>query len=156
MHRHAVWPASAEGLFDTVPGGLPMHPLVVHAVVILLPLSALALLTIVLVRRWRGRFDWLIVAGLGLGAAAAVAAKESGEQLAARVGWPQQHSEWGDLLPPVALLLFAVAVAWVLGQRRGRTGALRLVLSGTAVVLALVTTVLTVLVGHSGAAAVWG
>ena len=81
-----------SGPFDTI-SGLPVHPLVVHGAVVLLPVAALAVIALVLVRRWRGTFGWLTLLGLTAGAGAAVAAEKSGEALAARVGMPFAANE---------------------------------------------------------------
>ena len=47
-------------MFDTVLG-LPVHPLVVHAVVVLVPLSAVGAVAIALVPRWRERYGVLVL-----------------------------------------------------------------------------------------------
>lgn len=153
-----------SNLFDTVMG-LPMHPLVVHVAVVLLPLSALGLIVLVLVPRWRGTFGWLVLGGLAVGTAGAFVAKESGEALSKRVGLPQEHADWGDKLPLLAAALFLVAVVWFWLDRRSRrdsssdaSGANQIptrVLGALAIVLAVAATGLTVVVGHSGATAVW-
>lgn len=139
--------------------GLPAHPLIVHAAVVLLPLSALVLVVLVFVPSWRTRFGWATIAGLAAGTAAAFVAKESGEALAARVGLPADHAFWGDILVPVAIGLFVVAVTWlVLRNRAARTSSRSVAASvagGLTVVLALAATAITVIVGHSGAQAVW-
>jgi uncharacterized membrane protein len=154
----------ADGRFDTI-AGLPLHPLVVHIAVVLLPLAALGLIVLVLVPRWRATYGWLTLAGLAVGTAGAFVAKESGEALAARVGLPQRHAELGDVLPLVAGLLFVVAVVWFVADRRRRSsgqpgqpgqGALVLTLGIASALLAVGTIGLTVAVGHSGAEAVWG
>jgi len=151
-------PLESSDLFGFI-AGLPMHPLVVHAAVVLLPLSALVLVVLVFVPSWRIRFGWATIAGLAAGTAAAFVAKESGEALAAKVGLPADHALWGDILVPVAIGLFAVAVGWlVLRNRAARTSSRSVaatVAGGLAVVLALAATTITVLVGHSGAQAVW-
>jgi uncharacterized membrane protein len=150
----------ADGPFDTV-ASLPLHPLVVHAAVVLLPLAALGLVVLVLVPRWRATFGWLVMAGLAAGTVSAIVAKQSGEALAARVGEPQRHAQLGDVLPPVAIVLLVVAVAWFVADRRRRSsgtagqGALVLVLGIASAALAVGTVGLTVAVGHSGAEAVW-
>ena len=149
----------AEGLFDTITG-LPVHPLVVHAAVVLLPLAALGLILIVLIPRWRATFGWLTMIGLALGVGAAFVAKESGEALAERVGEPERHASLGDVLPLVALALFVVALAWFLLDRRRSAagsggGAGVLVLGIASIVIALGTIGLTIAVGHSGAEATW-
>lgn len=71
---------------------LPHHPLVVHAVVVLLPLSALALVAIVLVRPWRGTFGWVTMAGLVIGTGSAFVAKQSGSWASSRSSWPSARS----------------------------------------------------------------
>jgi len=147
-------------LFDTV-AGLPLHPLVVHAAVVLLPLAALLLVALVAVRRWRPALAVPTLLALAGGTAAAFAAAESGEALAARVGVPVQHEQWGSLTPGVAAALLVVAGAWYLLQRREARAASSATLparvaAGLTVLLALAVTALTVLAGHSGAVAVWG
>ena len=161
--------ASDSGLFDTI-SGLPVHPLVVHVAVIVLPLSALAFVAIVLVRRLRRSYGWLTLLGLFAGTAAAVAAKESGEALAKRVGTPATHASYGDLLPLIGAVLAIVALVWMVMQRQSArraagagasgepardSGAVK-VLGAAGIVAAVATLVMTVLVGHSGAEAVWG
>ena len=150
----------ADSPFDTV-AGLPLHPLVVHAAVVLLPLAALGLILLVLVPRWRATFGWLVMAGLAAGTVSAIVAKQSGEALAARVGEPERHAELGDVLPLVAIVLLVVALAWFVADRRRRAsgapgqGVVVLVLGIASAVLGVGTIGLTVAVGHSGAEAVW-
>ncbi len=169
-------------LFDTV-AGLPVHPLVVHAAVVLLPLGAALLLVLLVVRRWRAALAVPALLALAAGAAAAVVATESGEALAARVGVPGEHEQWGSLIPGPAGALLAVGVAWYILQRRdarattngpttsgpstngpstngpstnGAAASLPTRIAAALVaVLAIVVTALTVLAGHSGATAVW-
>ena len=148
----------AEGAFDSV-AGLPMHPLVVHLVVVLLPLAALLLIFVVVVKRWRRPFDLIALAGLAIGSVGTVLAKESGEALSAYVGQPQEHADWGSYLVYLAALLLVVAAVWVwLERRRGDARrSLPVTLAAIAgVLLAVATIVLTALVGHTGAEAVWG
>ena len=68
--------------FSQYLGGLPLHPLVVHFAVVLVPLSALFLILLVLIRGWADRFGWLTLFVLALGTGAAFLARESGEDLA--------------------------------------------------------------------------
>lgn len=149
----------AASPFDLI-GGLPVHPLVVHFAVVLLPLSALALILLVFVPRWRGAFGWVTLVGLAVGTVAAWVAKESGEQLAARVGNPQEHAELGDILPFVAGVLFVLAAAWFLLDRRARrtgsaaSGAVTAI-GIVAAIVAVAAIILTIVVGHSGAEAAW-
>lgn len=160
-----------DGIFDTI-AGLPVHPLVVHAAVVLLPLGAFGVLVLLVVARWRLRFGWLTLAALAAGVGASVVAEQSGEALARRVGMPREHAEWGERLPPVAVMLFVVALVWFLLVRRAASRARRAAVPGgggpssgggtattvagfLAGLLAVATLGVTVLVGHSGATAVW-
>lgn len=142
-------------------GGLPLHPLVVHFAVVLVPVAALGLLLLVLFGKLADRFGMLTLLVLAVGTAAAFVAKESGEDLAAKIGRPAEHATWGSLLPWVAAATWAAALIWFLLHRadrragRGRTAAT----IGSALLtaaLALVSIALSILVGHTGATAVWG
>lgn len=148
-----------DSLFDTV-FGLPVHAIVVHAVVVLVPLAALGAILIAVRPSWSRRFGILVVVAAGIGAASSVVAKESGEQLAARVGVPAAHVELGDVMPLIAGVLFvAVTVFWLFDRgipaNRPRPAWL-IALAVVVVIAALVAIVWTVRVGHSGAEAVWG
>jgi cytochrome b involved in lipid metabolism/uncharacterized membrane protein len=136
--------------------GLPVHPLVVHAAVVLLPLAALVLILLVFVPAWRTRFGWVTIAGLAAGTGAAWLAKESGEALAAKVGLPADHALWGDILVPVSIVLFVVAVIWLVLRNRAPSSTIAATITGgLTVLLALAATTITIMVGHSGAEAVW-
>lgn len=147
-----------SGLFDTI-GGLPVHPLVVHAAVMLLPIAAVALIIIFFVPRWRKQYGWLTMIAMAAGVGAAVVAKESGEALAARVGLPEQHQQLASILVPVAVVAFVVSAVWFWLQRKADAAQTRSiaarVVGVAAMVLAAAVIVLTVLVGHSGATAAW-
>lgn len=147
------------GPFDLI-AGLPLHPLVVHAAVVLLPLAALGLVVAVAVPRWRGWLGWLSLAGLAVATGAVVMAKVSGEALAERVGEPERHAQLGSILVLWSGGLLVLATAWVLlarrDARRARSSVGTTILAVVTVVAALLTTGWVVLVGHSGAEAVWG
>ena len=149
-------------MFDLV-NGLPVHPLVVHAVVVLLPLAVLGTIAIAAKPTWRASYGWLVV---GIAAVATVlvpVATSSGEALEERVGDPGEHAELGDQLIwfAIALLLFSFLMVYL--DRRRAAGkpavgpsALPTVVTVLAVVAALATTVQVYRVGDSGARAAWG
>ncbi len=160
-----------SGSLDTI-AGLPVHPLVVHAALVLLPVGAMALLVLLVVPRWRERYGSLTLLVLAAGAGASLAARWSGEALTETVGLPQDHARWGTMVPVVAVALLVVALAWWVVSRnadrsdrserserseraKGSRGLLAAVLGALAAVLAVGATGLTVLAGHSGAEAVW-
>ena len=148
----------SEDAFESF-AGLPLHPLVVHLVVVVLPLAALLFIIVVVVRKWRRPFDLIALAGLAIGAVGSVVAKESGEALSELVGQPQQHADWGSILVYLAALLLVVAAIWVFLTRfrnpEGRS-ILTTLAAVVGVLLAVSAIVMTVLVGHTGAEAVWG
>jgi cytochrome b involved in lipid metabolism len=141
--------------FDTI-GGLPLHPLTVHAASVLIPLSAIALVLLVFVPKWRKAYLPLTIGALAVSVGLAFAAKQSGEALAARVGNPGEHQALGDLLFPASIGLFFLGLAFYFFTKT-KNPKWTLQLAGglsTAAVAGVV--VLSVLVGHSGAEATWG
>jgi hypothetical protein len=149
----------ASALFDTF-FGLPLHPLVVHAAVVLVPLAAIGAIAMAISPRFSRRFGTLVVLVAGAGFAASFVAKESGEAFIRRAAASVQHVELGDRLPLFAFVLAAgVTGFWLVdrgipGNRRRpwwvKIGAVVLV------VIAALATIWTVRVGHSGAESAWG
>lgn len=148
--------------------GLPAHPLLVHAPVVLIPLLVVAAIAITLKPPWRDRY------GLAVGLLAVVAlgstvlAAGAGEQLLAHEREQStlihDHQEAADTLRLLmfaltAMLLLTLARDWH-AARDGRSAALGG--RAVAVVLAAVTLVLTgatgffvVRTGHLGAKSTW-
>jgi hypothetical protein len=147
-----------DGAFDVV-FGLPLHPLVVHIVVILVPVAALGAAASVVHAGFGRRYLSAVVVIAVVAAGASLISRESGEQLALRTGTPQPHAELGAVLPvftwvfAIAVLVFWLFARGVPGNRR-RPVWLRVL--GVAVVVAAVLALWwTIRVGHSGAEAVW-
>lgn len=149
--------------------GVPLHPLVVHAVVVFVPLAALAGIAMA-VPRWRWLARWLALV-LTLGATAATyVATLSGEDLEESRGLEspliKTHEEWGERLMISMWVLTAVTVVafWVLPHvtrlaggrdRAGRVAALEKPMMVLLPLVAVVVLVLVVLTGDAGAKAVW-
>jgi uncharacterized membrane protein len=143
-------------MFDLV-NGLPLHPLVVHAVVVLLPLAILGTLAIVARPAWRQRYGPLVL-GVALVATLLVpVATSSGEALEEHVGDPGSHAQLGDQLIWFALplLLLVAGLVWFDRRRPSARNAVRVLAAG-AVVAALAAGVQVYRVGDSGARAAWG
>ena len=104
-------------MFDLI-NGLPIHPLVVHGVVVLLPLAILGTIAIAARPAWRTRYGHLVVAAAALATALIPVATSSGESLEKHVGDPGKHAELGDQLIWFALPLLVLDVALVLLARR--------------------------------------
>lgn len=137
--------------------GLPVHPLVVHAAVILTPLSALGAVLVILFPRLRERYGWLTVWFAVAAAGSAIVAKLSGEALAASLDVGRlvaTHESYGELMPypTVSLALFLPAALLL----RKRSVAGWWVTAGLSLAAAVAGLVLVALTGHSGATAVWG
>ncbi|GAB3187609.1 DUF2231 domain-containing protein [Nesterenkonia suensis] len=131
---------------------LPIHPLVVHAVVILVPLAALLLVLAICVPRLRRACGPLGVILAVVGAISAVVADQSGSILTEYVGTPEEHIRWG--LPTVissAAMALASLLWFFLGGRIPR-----LIFGILTILSAIAAVTFTILAGHSGAEAVWG
>lgn len=145
---------------DTI-AGLPAHPLLVHAIVVLVPLVALLEIVCALWPAARARLVWLVLALAVVTAALAPLTVEAGEAMYASFAQPsavlQEHAERGDWMPYVAVALVAVALALALLHWRsghGRTTAAAVTVVAVLVGLAAIAVVIRV--GDSGARAVWG
>jgi uncharacterized membrane protein len=152
-------------MFDLV-NGLPVHPLVVHAVVVLLPAAVLGTVAIAVRPTWRQRYGTLVLGVTAVATALIPVATSSGEALERRVGDPGRHAALGDQLIWFALPLLVLVGVLVVLERRAthRSGSGRGSGRGTAgrtiavlaVVAALATGVQVYRVGDSGARAAWG
>jgi hypothetical protein len=143
-------------LFDTI-AGLPIHTLVIHAVVVLGPLAALLLIAYAVVPRWRAGLRWPTVILAVISAVSAFVATQSGEAFQRRVGEPSyDHAEKGDLaaISLYVLLGAAVVVVFLLARLTASRGT-----SAAGVVVAVAAAAFAFFAvfnaGHSGASSVW-
>ncbi len=144
--------------------GIPAHPLVVHAAVVLLPLGAIATVIVAALPKAR-RYYAPIAFGLVLiGTIAVLLAQQSGESLEDRVAETElveEHTEQGETVLPWAIAVTAVAAAVAVAQPLRRrypelsATAVTAVLLAAAVVTASGATWTVIEVGHSGAKATW-
>ncbi|CAN5409791.1 hypothetical protein BH11ACT8_BH11ACT8_08140 [soil metagenome] len=142
--------------------GLPLHPLVVHAAVVLGPVAALAALAHAVRPVWRARLRLPMVGLAVLSVAATVAAyltgrhfKEANQFFAqGEIGrLVHEHEKLAGLLlwVTVGFGVVAVATAALHRQSAGTRGALNAVLA----IAALAVLVLVFLTGEAGARATW-
>ena len=153
--------ASEGGPFDLV-NGLPVHPLVVHAAVVLVPLTALGLLVMVVSPRFSRGLGWLVAAGSVAATVASWVAKESGEALEDRIGGVGfDHDELGEIMPVLAAgLALVTIVLWLIDRSSPPEGpaarrGLRVLVAVLAVAVAVGNLVWVYRVGDSGAKSVW-
>lgn len=153
--------------------GLPLHPLLVHAVVIFAPLAGVGAVGYALLSRWRWWLRWPVLLLSAFSAVGAFIAKQSGEQLMADRGLEQlpavqTHADRGGILVYVALGLLVVFVVAAFrlggpsglasgkGQRTVKGGPVDLLVCLLTVAVGVAIVVMTILTGHTGAEAVWG
>jgi hypothetical protein len=143
--------------------GLPLHPLIVHATVVMIPLAALTVLLSVLWPRFRA---WAGPLPLGLsliGVVLVPLSTSTGETLKDHVPHTallEKHTHMADGLLPWMIALFVISVASYWMHRRTTSGtsfAKPLTAAVTVLALAAVvgTTVQVARIGHSGAKAAW-
>ena len=103
-------------MFDKIMG-LPAHPLIVHAPVVLIPLTFAFAVAYCLVPRFRRHLGWLLAAFAVASAAGAFAAAESGKAFRANLNLNtaaiQHHESLGLMLRNISLLLAVVALLLV-------------------------------------------
>ena len=143
--------------------GLPLHALVVHAAVVLGPLSALLGILYAGVSRWRDYLRWPLVIAALVSVSAIWVAYLSGSQLpdanpnsyqgAEFQGLLNTHEDRADILRWVAsgFGLVTLAAAWW----HTRTGALRTVILLLVGASAIATAIYCILVGDAGAQIAW-
>jgi hypothetical protein len=140
--------------------GLPLHPLLVHATVVIVPTAALA---VILAALWPRFARWAGWGPLALAVTALVLdplSTQSGETLEhamPHTALIEKHAHLADgLLPWLIALAVGAALLWVLRLRGRRSGTALLVAAAVVgVVAALGTGVQVVRIGHSGAKAAW-
>lgn len=153
-------------MFDTI-FGLPMHPLVVHATVVIVPAAALSVALAAFwprFRAWAGFLPLLLsVAGLVL-VPVSTSSGEALEENVAETALLEKHAELGEGLLVWVIVLVVAAAALFYIHRRERasedsSSGLGKGVMAAAMVVALVgvvgTTVQVARIGHSGAKAAW-
>lgn len=151
--------------------GLPLHPLLVHAAVVLIPVTAGAVILAALWPRFRAWLGWgLPVLGVA-SAVVGLATAHFGEELSHTMQISEQldnHMAWGTRAELASWVLgIATVLAWLVtspavqgrfGDRAAVLGAswLRVTVLSLACILAVAAVVAIFLAGDSGARSVWG
>ena len=157
--------------------GLPLHPLVVHAAVVLGPVAALTAIAYAVLPRWRWLLRWPMV-GLAVATVGALfLSKLAGDALvderfrnttAELAEQIELHESRGEVLLWVSIAFLAIVVVAALtvggpsglasgaGARDSRGTAVTAGVLGLVVVGAVALVVMTYLTGDTGARAVWG
>jgi hypothetical protein len=144
--------------------GIPLHPLVVHAAVVLVPLVALGTLIVAFWPTALRRFGWVLTVLSAGGLIGAILARESGEELFESMGEEasstlDRHMTLGNwVFVPTLVMTVALLAMMLLTWRRqadARPGWLYWASAVVATLAAVASLVLVIMVGHSGATAVW-
>ena len=144
--------------------GVPLHPLVVHAAVVLGPLAALSALAYVGLPKYRDKLRWATLLTVLIATGAIWTAYLTGENffdsdrfegvsgaLKEKIETHEGYAE--DLrLITSGFAIVTILATWL----HDRTGALRYLLGALVAVGAIATLIWTVLTGDAGAQAVWG
>jgi hypothetical protein len=139
---------------------LPVHPLINHAVAVLVPVSALGAILLVVFAKLRSNYSLLLLITVISASISAFIAENSGQALANRVGSPGEHAIQGERLFKIVLVFTLIYTLWFAIHKKYIVikGAQRVIntgLSATLVATAVASAALTFIVGHSGAAATW-
>ncbi|MGZ5389092.1 MAG: DUF2231 domain-containing protein [Aeromicrobium sp.] len=151
-------------MLDTI-FGLPMHPLIVHATVVVVPLSAAIVALAALWPRFRAWAGYLPLAVSALAVLLVPLSTSSGEELEGRVAETQlieTHAGMAEGLLPWVVVLFVAALVMAFGRWRERSGKSESVsrsIVAAVIVAALIGSIGTLVqvgrIGHSGAKASW-
>lgn len=156
-------------MFDQI-GGLPVHVLVLHAAVVLIPLLALGAIVYGIVPRWRARIGWAVVLLAVLAPLCAFVTRESGLKFYDRVirkgtspagrKLIDEHMHFGTLTMWFAIALGVVTLVMTIATLRRPNKSLPRVpdvaLAVVMVALAAISGYYVFRTGDSGAHAVWG
>jgi hypothetical protein len=149
-------------MFDTFMG-LPLHALVIHVVVVLVPLAALGTIAMAIVPHWRSRFGVLVILTASAGLAAVPVATQSGKWLKNQIHASgvvakqiNNHQRMGNLVLWPTLAMWVLVIALVVLDRQRRRGDRTVkVVALLASLAALAAAAQVALAGHLGSTAVW-
>lgn len=148
-------------MFDTI-FGLPVHVLVIHVALALVPVSSVVAILVGLFPHWPDRARYAVLVLASAGVAAVWVAIQSGQELKERLQAGgivarqiQRHQDAGELALWFVLAVWVLAVVLVILSRRpysraaSRSVAALMLIAGTAATGQVLWT------GHLGATAVW-
>lgn len=136
-------------------GDLPLHPLAVHFAVALFPLALVFLILTTVVSKFRSKY--LLRALLATVATVPLifVAQQSGEALSEVMYEPEPHADYAELLMPIAIWVVLVGIFLWFSLKKSWPKLISQILGFVLVSLSVAAIVMTVVVGHSGAAATW-
>ena len=140
--------------------GLPLHPLLVHSAVVLVPLVVIGALVMSYLPSFSRRHGKLILILALVAQVSVFLAKISGEAFSEILKKNvEKHAELGEIAPFVTIpMVVLIYLRWRMDRAGSSTGsvAIRRLTSVALVIASLTSLVMIFLVGHSGASSVWG
>jgi hypothetical protein len=140
--------------------GLPLHPLLVHSAVVLVPLVAIGALVMSYLPSFSRRHGKLILILALVAQVSVFLAKLSGQAFSEILNKEvEKHAELGEIAPFVTIPMVAlIYFRWRMDRAGSSIGnaAVRRLTSVALVIASVVSLVMIFLVGHSGASSVWG
>jgi uncharacterized membrane protein len=139
--------------------GLPAHFLLVHFVVVLLPLTAVAAIVASVWPAAQRKLTFLIPAGAVAGAVVVPIAVRAGNDFFRHLGSPAyilHHQQLGLMVFRWAAALALTTTTQWLALQRNPSQVVRIVLAVLVIASAIGTAVIVVLTGDAGSRAVWG
>jgi len=138
--------------------GIPLHPLIVHVTVVVLPLAFLMVIA-TLISKWFRKYDLLTFGVLIVGTGSAFMASFAGQNLAMSIGVSLEHAQPGLFVPVASMVTTVFFGLWIWSRRLSVETKAAVITKGAFSALVVVgvsaTLVLTVLAGHSGAKLSW-
>ncbi|MGK2880778.1 MAG: DUF2231 domain-containing protein [Mycobacterium sp.] len=145
--------------------GIPAHALLVHAIVVLAPLTAALEILCAIWPTARRHLIWLVLALAAVTTVLTPLTTSAGEWLLEQGGPPrpilQEHASRGEWMIyfSIAMLVVAAVLAamqWAEGRSRSPGRAVTIAVAVVAVLVGVSSIVTVVRIGDSGAHAVWG
>ncbi len=140
--------------------GLPLHPLIVHATVVFVPLAALSVLAAAFLprfRAWAGPVPLILSVAALILTPLSTSTGESLEHLVGETNLVEEHAELGEMLIWWTVGLAIVSAAAYFLRRSGREvgKGVGLGLLVASVIVSSGALVMVGLIGHSGAKSAW-
>lgn len=149
----------ATELFGIV-AGLPLHPLVIHVSVILIPLVAISALVMSYLPSFSRRYGKAIFSLALIAQGSLFLSRTTGQALTKILEKDMgRHADLGEITPFVTLPMVALIYLRFRMDRSGASFGSVLVRRLTSIALilsSLASIAIVILVGHSGAVSVWG
>ena len=136
-------------------GDLPLHPLVVHFAVALFPIALVLLIVVTIYSKYRSKYLLRSLIATAATFPFIFLAQQSGEALSEVMYEPEPHSEYGEMLMPLAIWVLLIGFALWFSLKKSWPKFVSQILGFGLVSISIAAIAMTVVVGHSGAAATW-